>query len=225
MSIVGARQFSYRRFSISTTRCKLVATIALLVLFVTLDCSGPLPLPTAIRAEDESAYLERLNAANYNGRAAFLAWMAEERQQNAASLEVQDRELSPTKNPFDAYNDAVAVSRGAVIYKFHCARCHGDDARGRGPSALADHPANDFHSFGNRFASTLHRGAPRRWCKSITEGYGDTVQYPDGPGKAMPAFGDKLTREQVWLVITYLQSLDARKPISSRQQPATPARP
>jgi len=141
-----------------------------------------------------------------------LNWMAEERRQDVATLEERDRALSATRNPFDAHTDYDAVGRGAVLYKFHCARCHGDDARGRGPSALPDHPANDFHSFANRFASTIHRGAPRRWFKSISEGYGDTLDYPDGPSPAMPAFGDKLTREQIWLLITYLQSLDVYAP-------------
>lgn len=199
-----------------------LAGIAVSFLLAGISCSGPQPLSIAIRATDEDAYVQRLNAANYNGRAAFFAWMADERRIDLAAIETRDRSLGETKNPFDAYQDAAAVSRGAVIYKLHCARCHGVDARGRGPAALVDHPANDFHDFGNRFASTLHRGAPRRWFKSISEGYGDTLQYPDGPSRAMPAFGDKLAREQIWLVITYLQSLDAKAP---RSAPPSNSRP
>jgi mono/diheme cytochrome c family protein len=42
----------------------------------------------------------------------------------------------------------------------------------------------------------------------IRDGSGDLVGYADGPTLAMPPFGDQLTREQIWLVITYLQSLD-----------------
>ncbi len=63
--------------------------------------------------------------------------------------------------------------------------------------------------FGKRFAVTLHGGAPRAWFKKISEGFGAPVTYPTGPGTAMPAFKDVLAREQIWLVITYLQSLDA----------------
>jgi len=73
---------------------------------------------------------------------------------------------------------------------------------------LPEAPTKDFHAFGKRFAVTLHKGAPRSWFRKINEGYGDTVTYPDGAGPAMPAFGQKLAREQIWLVITYLQSLD-----------------
>lgn len=179
------------------------------------SCSGPLPLTTAILPEHDSAYLERLNTHHFDGRTAYLTWKAEETGRSSEDLAKADEALSSTKNPFDAYANADAVSRGAVIYKYHCARCHGDDARGHGPSALATHPANDFRAFSQRFASGLHRGAPRRWFKSISEGFGDPVDYPDEPrGPAMPAFGDKLTREQIWLVITYLQTLDARAPQS-----------
>lgn len=214
MAAFRDRQFRSNRLARTSGRHRLIATIAVLVPPVAISCSGPQPLSTAIRPNDERAYVERLNAANYNGRAAFLAWKSDERRVGLASLEKQDQAMSETKNPFDAYKDFAAVSHGAVIYKYHCARCHGEDGRGRGPSALPGHPANDFHSFGNRFASTLHRGAPRRWFKSIFEGCGNTLKYPDGPTQAMPAFGDKLAREQIWLVITYLQSLDAKAPPS-----------
>ena len=185
----------------------LAATVCFIV-----SCAGPQPLSKAIRLADERAYIERLNAENFNGRSAYLKWMAEERNLDIATVEKRDLALSTTRNPFDAYKDAVAVGRGAVLYKWHCARCHGEDARGKGPSALPDHPPKDYHSIGNRITSTLHRGAPRRWFKSITEGYGDTVTYPDGPSPAMPPFGDQLAREQIWLVITYLQSLDVYAP-------------
>jgi mono/diheme cytochrome c family protein len=94
------------------------------------------------------------------------------------------------------------------MYKIHCARCHGVNADGEGPSALPDHQATSFKTFGKRFASTLHGGAPRKWFRVISEGSGEDVDYPDGRTSAMPPFGNKLTREQIWLVITYLQSLD-----------------
>lgn len=210
-----ARQLDAARRILTIARRDVLALIATASLLAGPRCSGPQPLATAIRPADQNAYVQRLNAANYNGRTAYFAWIADEKGTDAAAMESRDRTVGATKNPFDAYRDATAVSRGAVIYKLHCARCHGEDARGRGPAALPGHPATDFHDFGNRFASTLHRGAPRRWFKSISEGYGDTLQYPDGPSRAMPAFGDTLAREQIWLVITYLQSLDARKPAAN----------
>ncbi len=173
-----------------------------------LSCAGPQPLNVAIRQADETTYLTYLDAAGADGRDAYVAWMAAQRDQTRAQVLADDARLSSTRNPFDAHDDPQAVSRGAVIYRFHCARCHGDDARGRGPSVLPNHPATDFKTFGKRLAATLHRGAPKKWFRVINEGSGDVVDYPDGESTAMPAFADELTREQIWLVITYLQSLD-----------------
>jgi mono/diheme cytochrome c family protein len=183
---------------------------ALLVILLNLtgSCAGPQPLPMAINPGDEREYVSRLNASNADARTAYAIWMAAERNTTKEDVLRNDSQLSQTHNPFDAHCDSKAVSRGAVIYENHCARCHGNDARGHGPSILTDHPATDFKAFGKRFAATVHRGAPRKWFREIRDGSGDQVAYPDGQTSAMPAFGEKLTREQIWLAITYLQSLD-----------------
>jgi len=185
-----------------------VGAIALGAAVAAISCAGPQPLRLAIRPTDEQGYVKNLDAFNGDAVTAFAHWMASERGSTPAALLHDDKELSTTSNPFDAHADPVAVSRGAVVYKVHCARCHGEDARGKGPSTLPGHPAPDFQSFGNRFAATLHRGAPHKWFRVIRDGSGDVVDYPDGPSTAMPAFRDKLAREQIWLAITYLQSLD-----------------
>ncbi|MCA9252522.1 MAG: c-type cytochrome [Phycisphaerales bacterium] len=183
--------------------------IGLVALMIGLgSCAGPQPLKIAIDPQDETSYLRFANKTNLDGKKAFSNWMAEERGLSPSEVLQLDAEISSTRNPYDAYRNPQAVSRGAVIYKVHCARCHGDDARGQGPSALPDYPANDFKTAGNRFAATLHRGAPRRWFRVIRDGAGDVVQYPDETTTAMPPFSEKLAREQIWLVITYLQSLD-----------------
>jgi mono/diheme cytochrome c family protein len=207
---------------IDSVHCMSISAKCLIVLIslslIPASCSGPVPMSQVIRPEDDAAYLERLNTENHDGRIAYLKWKAEETGRSIDDLKEEDKAFSRTRNPFDAYTDSVALSRGAVLYKYHCARCHGDDVRGNGPAVLPGYPAKDFHDFGQRFASTLHRGAPRSWFKKITQGYGDQVNYPDEPiGPAMPAFGDKLTREQIWLLITYLQSLDARLPDASKR--------
>lgn len=210
-SAVGVTWQRRRITSVGMTPSKARSTAA--AFFVTLlmmigSCAGPQPLPWAIHPHDEDAYVSRLNASNADARAGYAAWMAAERHSTPEEVLQEDSQLSATRNPFDAHDDPQAVSRGAVIYKMHCARCHGDDARGQGPSILPDHPATDFKTFGKRLAATLHRGAPRKWFRVIQDGSGDAVIYPEGQMTAMPAFRDKLTREQIWLVITYLQSLN-----------------
>ncbi len=189
-------------------RQSIFAVAFLILMLLATNCAGPQPLSKAINPTDQQAYVSRLNASNADARTAYVNWMAAEQDSTTQQVLQADSQLSQTRNPFDAHRDAQAVSRGAVIYEAHCARCHGDDARGRGPSILPGHPATDFKTFGKRFAATVHRGAPRKWFRVICEGSGDSVNYPDGQMSAMPAFADKLTREQIWLVITYLQSLD-----------------
>ena len=185
-----------------------VAALSVMLLTMIGSCAGPQPLSLAINPRDEDAYVSRLNASNADARTAYATWMAAEQNSTAEEVLRVDLQLSQTRNPFDAHHDPQAVSRGAVIYENHCARCHGDDARGQGPSILPDHPSTDFKTFGKRFAATLHSGAPRKWFRVIRDVSGDSVIYEEVQMSAMPAFGDKLTREQIWLVVTYLQSLD-----------------
>jgi len=172
-------------------------------------CSGPQPLGRAIKVADESAYAQALADHHDNAAEAFLAMRAGELGIDEDQAVIRDQAMSTTRNPFNTRKDPVAVSRGAVVYKQHCADCHGRNVDGRGtrlPEPLAD---ADFHDFSHRFASTLHHGAPRAWFKKITGGYTAQTPNSDGTSAEMPAFGDTLAREQVWLVITYLQSLDA----------------
>jgi len=166
----------------------------------------------AIDPHDQDAYVSRLNDSNGDAKLAYVKWMAAERDSTPDQVLHTDASLSQTRNPFDSRHDPQAVSRGAVLYQVHCARCHGEDATGHGPSTLSAYPATDFKTFGKRFGATIHRGAPRKWFRVIRDGSGDLVDYRDGRTAAMPAFGENLTREQIWLVITYLQSLDIHAP-------------
>jgi len=175
-------------------------------------CSGPPALSRAILPEHERAYVEAISASPESPRRGFLAWRARERSLDVSDAERQDAALSTTRNPFNANRDRDAVSLGAVIFARHCARCHGENADGRGPDVLPEAPCPDFHSPAKRFAVTLHGGAPRAWFAKIHDGYGPRVKYPTGETTAMPAFGDQLSNEQIWLVVTYLQSIDARVP-------------
>jgi mono/diheme cytochrome c family protein len=183
-------------------------SVLLLTLAVMTGCSGPVPLHRAIWPRHERELGQMRGCLAATPREAWYALQAERETRSVEQVRQDDEALATTRNPFDARSDAEAVSRGAVIFREYCARCHGTDARGGGPHLLATHPAKDFHAFGKRFAVTLHGGAPRSWFRKISEGCGDEVQYPDGLNRAMPAFGDQLAREQIWLAVTYLQSLD-----------------
>ncbi len=182
------------------------------------SCAGPQSLSVAIIPRDEADYLAFVNDADLNDRLAFANWMSKERGISPEEVLRLDAQISNTRNPFDAYHDEQAVSRGAVTYTIHCLRCHGHDARGHGPATLEGYPANDFKSFGSRFAATLHRGAPRKWFRVIRDGAGEVVDYPDGQMTAMPPFNHKLANEQIWQVISYLQSLDIHAARNATEQ-------
>lgn len=186
------------------TVCTFTTTIALIV----AGCSGPQPLNVAIRPADEAAYTQALAQAANSPKGAFFALKARESGKTRNELEQLDDQLSTTSNPFSARSDHAAVSRGAVIYKVHCANCHGENADGHGPAMPVALSTLDFHSFSKRFAATIHGGAPKAWFLKINEGFNSETIGPDGKPLAMPAFRDVLAREQIWLTITYLQSLD-----------------
>lgn len=180
-----------------------------LVAIALLGCSGPQSLEIAIRPDDRRDFHRELAEHGQSPKLASFAAKAAKTGKDVDTIAIEDASVSSNHNPFDANHDPAAVSGGAVIYEAMCMRCHGADVRGGGPDMLASHPTKDFHAFGKRFAVTLHGGAPRTWYRKISEGFGDTVEYREGLRTAMPAFGDVLSREQIWLVITYLQSLDA----------------
>ena len=175
---------------------------------VVAGCSGPIALDRAIKAQHREELAAITALAPGDARTAWFMWKAQERGLSLDDIRAIDESLPATKNPFDAHRDFDAVSRGALIFEANCARCHGMDVRGNGPDMLPEHPCKDFHAFGKRFAATLHGGAPRSWFKKITNGHGPEVEYPTGRSRAMPPFKNTLAREQIWLAITYLQSLD-----------------
>jgi mono/diheme cytochrome c family protein len=173
------------------------------------SCRGPAALDAAIRPADEAAYFALASHADPSLREAFYQHQAESKGMTVEQARRADAAVSATRNPFHAGRDAAAVSRGAVIYRNQCARCHGFAAEGIGPDLPIYRPAMDFRRFGRRFSVTLHGGAPKKWFKVIADGV--TVPAEDnesGMPLEMPAFGDVLAREQIWLVVTYLQSAD-----------------
>jgi len=164
----------------------------------------------AIRASDEQAYAASLAKHPDSPRDAFYAWKADEQNQTIEQVIDADRSLSTTRNPFNARTDPAAVSRGAVIYENHCMSCHGEDSDGNGPVAATD---TDFHSFIKRFAITLHfRDVTKKWFQTINDG----SSRRDDSDVYMPSFENVLAREQIWLMITYLQSLDMDADVSAR---------
>jgi mono/diheme cytochrome c family protein len=184
-----------------------------------IGCEGPQPLEKAIRPDDEKAYRSLLANSDETPKQAFLRTKAAELGISIDTAQERDTALSSTVNPFHARNDPSAVSRGAVIYSHECADCHGKNVDGRGPLLPMPLESLDFHRTSMRMDITAHGGAIKKWFKTIENGATAQEKGPDGEPitLTMPAFGSQLAREQIWLVITYLQSLDADIPSAPKE--------
>ena len=92
------------------------------------------------------------------------------------------------ENPVEATVGSIAAGR--AVYFRECALCHGDDGRGDGPAASGlSIPPSDF-----RIHIPFH--SDRFFFLVMSNGF----------GSAMPAFADRVSEEDRWNVLNYLQS-------------------
>jgi mono/diheme cytochrome c family protein len=89
-------------------------------------------------------------------------------------------------NPF-AWGDTETVQSGEELYRAQCAACHGPDGTGGLPGTP---------DFTTEEVNTDLMSEPGRYYCSIAEGVG-----------VMPAFGASLDDEELWQVVTFLESL------------------
>jgi mono/diheme cytochrome c family protein len=97
------------------------------------------------------------------------------------------------KNPLSP--DEKTLAAGRALYKDKCSRCHGPGGLGDGPDGdpelemnLTDAKRGARNPDGVVFYKVLNgRGRPK-----------------------MPAFKDELTEEQIWTIVTYVQTLRKR---------------
>jgi mono/diheme cytochrome c family protein len=94
-------------------------------------------------------------------------------------------------NPHDG--DPTAVATGATLFiAYNCADCHGADGSGAMGPSLAD---GRWH-FG---------GTPAEVFESIYQG------RPEG----MPAWGSLISTDQVWMLVSYVRSLQEGKNVTT----------
>ncbi len=100
-----------------------------------------------------------------------------------------------TKNPLTV--DAKLLATGKAIFGDKCRKCHGPGGLGDGPDADPDATEN------------MNLTDPKR-ADQNSDGI---VFYKVSNGRRrpkMPAFKDELSKEQIWAVVSYVQTL--RKP-------------
>ena len=95
------------------------------------------------------------------------------------------------RNPHEGDPDAIAT--GAKLFiAYNCLDCHGADGSGAMGPSLAD---GRWH-FG---------GAPSEVFESIYQG------RPEG----MPAWGSLISPDQIWMLVSYVRSLEANKDVTT----------
>ena len=100
-------------------------------------------------------------------------------------------DVATKKNPLTA--DAKTLAAGKAIFKDKCAKCHGPGGLGDGPDAEPD-------------AENMDLTNPKRAARNDD----GTVYYKVLNGRKrpqMPAFKDELNEQQIWTVVTYVQTL------------------
>src|SRR5262245_8241442 len=99
------------------------------------------------------------------------------------------------KNPFAG--DPKALETGKTLFKKHCERCHGPGGKGDGPDADPDVQED--------MDLTVARRAARN-----PDG---VIFYKAWNGRSkpkMPSVKDDLTKEQLWQIVSFVQTLRAK---------------
>lgn len=107
------------------------------------------------------------------------------------------------KNPFAG--DPKAIEAGKVLFGKNCQKCHGPAGKGDGPDADPD-------AMQDMDLTTARRAARN------PDGI---VFYKAWNGRAkpkMPAVKDELTRDQLWQIVTYVQTLRSKQQAASSKQ-------
>ncbi|MBS1251786.1 MAG: Cbb3-type cytochrome c oxidase subunit CcoP1 [Anaerolineales bacterium] len=166
---------------------RLIMGLAILVALVLIasGCQGAQPGTPAPQAATEEATEEPAEEATHEATAEATHEATEEAT-HEASEEFEDLE-----NPFAGDPDAIAA--GQEIYLNNCALCHGETGMGDGPAApgLPEEPS--------KFADC-------EWQSHEPDGELFHVIVNGEPEEGMPAWGETLTEDQIWQVLSYERS-------------------
>ena len=115
-----------------------------------------------------------------------------------------EREPTAAEDPRADPHDAAKAALGAKVYEQHCAACHGAKLEGqpewrrrlpngRMPAPPHDESGHTWHHPDNVLFGITKRGLVPPYA-------------PAGYESDMPAFGGKLTDEEIWAVLAFIKS-------------------
>jgi mono/diheme cytochrome c family protein len=137
-----------------------------------------------------SAAVFVLTAATIIGAGPAAARQAHEHKGNAGWPIPPDADAA--RNPLAV--DEKVLTEGRALFKEHCQRCHGPGGLGDGADADPDHREG------------MNLTNPAR----AADNPDGVVYHKVFAGRSrpkMPAFRDELTRDQIWSVVAYVQTL------------------
>lgn len=117
--------------------------------------------------------------------ATWLMAYAQEPRRNPAAQKLKNPETST----------AESVEAGKVIYKRHCASCHGPNGKGDGGMALSGGTPSDL--------------TDETWDYGSTDGE-IFVAIRDGVSSDMLAYKDKLSEKQIWQLVNFIRSIEPK---------------
>ena len=109
-----------------------------------------------------------------------------------ASAEQTAPGAKPAKNPVASTPQSIAA--GKATYQKYCRFCHGPEGKGDGPMAPKDAKPSDFTD-----DKWDHGSTDVEIFQNISEGI--------GPKFIMKGFKSRMTANDIWNVVNYLQSL------------------
>jgi mono/diheme cytochrome c family protein len=99
------------------------------------------------------------------------------------------------KNPVAATPDSIKA--GQASYQKYCRFCHGNDAKGNGPMAPEGTHPPDL--------------TDNKWDRGSTDGeIFMVIKEGAGPKFDMKGFKSKMTDQEIWKVVNYVRSLQAK---------------
>ena len=103
-------------------------------------------------------------------------------------------EAETMKNPLPV--DAKVLASGKALYKEKCQKCHGASGKGDGPDADPD------------VQEDMDLTNPKRAARN-TDGVVFFKAWNGRRKPKMPAVSEELTKDQLWTVVAYVQSMRA----------------